>query len=300
MRTTLVLLFSASIACMAAWPYGGQAQDNTAQDAMLMSDIQVLTLTAGKQTTARRSYSVPQLKCVGGSASHRQDLYPATVQCRNVGSDGTNIQWKCEADLNRQVKFGATTISCEGYRDSSDPYVLRGSCGLEYTLDNTGDYRAKRPAPGRYNDQQWDNNNIDQSGSWIGTLFTFGVLGFLAWAIFKAFCSGSPVGTGNTSYAYPTDNTYTSDHHSYNTGYNGYNGHNGYNGQSAGWTPGFWSGLGGGGAMGYMLGRQQRPYYQQQRYPMGVPSNTYHDSPSSNSRDDETRTASAYATTNNR
>lgn len=306
MRTTLLFLLGAVLACL-AWPYGG-AQDNTAQDATLMSDIQVLTLTAGKQTTARRSYSVPQLKCVGGSAAHRQDLYPVTVQCRNVGTDGTNIQWKCEADLNRQVKFGATTISCEGYRDSSDLYVLKGSCGLEYTLDHTGDHRAKRPSGRDSYQQAWtDNNNVDHSGSWFGSIFTFGVLAFIAWAVFKAFCSGSPVG-GNTSYAYPTDNTYTSNN-DYNTGfnghnnYNGYNGHNGYNGynrQSAGWTPGFWSGLGGGGAMGYMFGRQQRPYYQQQRYPMGVPSNAYHDSTSSSSRDDETRTASAYATTNNR
>jgi hypothetical protein len=32
---------------------------------------------------------------------------------------------------------GPVTVSCEGYTSPNDPYVLRGSCGLEYTLEYT-------------------------------------------------------------------------------------------------------------------------------------------------------------------
>lgn len=31
------------------------------------------------------------------------------------------------------------TVGCEGYDSSSDPYVLIGSCSLEYNLESTTD-----------------------------------------------------------------------------------------------------------------------------------------------------------------
>jgi hypothetical protein len=42
--------------------------------------------------------------------------------------------WQCTAELENGVRLGTTDVVCEGYRDRDDPYVLRGSCGLEYTL----------------------------------------------------------------------------------------------------------------------------------------------------------------------
>jgi len=318
MRTTRIVFFIAVlVACIFAWPYGGNNYgqgSQTAQDAILMDDIKVITLSAGKQTTARRTHSVPQLKCVGGSASHRNDLYPSTVQCTNVGSDGTSVQWKCEADLNKQVKFGVTTVSCEGYRDSSDPYVLKGSCGLEYTLDTAGDYSYNKGGSNRYHQQNNyydDSYTYDKSGSWFGSLFTFAVIAFIAFGFLKVCCSGASSSYDRNSYAHPGASTSDySYNNGYNTGYNGYNNgyntgyNNGYNGHqtAGGWTPGFWSGLTGGGAMGYMFGRNNnnnRQYYNQNRYTPGYSSG----SPSSsrnNSSSEESRTASAYATTNNR
>ncbi|MDR3737716.1 MAG: hypothetical protein P4L40_01725 [Terracidiphilus sp.] len=44
-------------------------------------------------------------------------------------------QWKCSAELPSNLAFGTTTVSCEGYDGPEDAYILRGSCGLEYTLN---------------------------------------------------------------------------------------------------------------------------------------------------------------------
>merc|ERR1711964_311971 len=35
------------------------------------------------------------------------------------------------------VTVGSVMVSCEGYSNPDDPYILRGSCGLEYNLDYT-------------------------------------------------------------------------------------------------------------------------------------------------------------------
>ena len=80
---------------------------------------------------------------------------PSSVQCRNVGNDGYNVEWECKADLEQSVRFGPLTVVCEGYDNSEDTYVLRfheklcvvevdelieffrGSCQLEYSLQTT-------------------------------------------------------------------------------------------------------------------------------------------------------------------
>ena len=59
---------------------------------------------------------------------------PDVVQCYNKGSDGIDINWECKADLDKSVRFGELTVSCEGYEYPDDPYILAGSCILQYTL----------------------------------------------------------------------------------------------------------------------------------------------------------------------
>ena len=61
--------------------------------AVLLRDIQALTLYRGRYTTARRSSPVPQLQCVGGSAGC-QAFIPDVVQCQNKGWDGVDVQVK--------------------------------------------------------------------------------------------------------------------------------------------------------------------------------------------------------------
>jgi len=110
------------------------AQDDDAVD---LRDVKVLTLHDGRMTTGRRADPVPQLVCVDGGACRHTALRPRVVQCYNQGHDGQSYQWKCEADLDASVRLGRVTVTCEGYSYSGDRRVLKGSCGLEYTLERT-------------------------------------------------------------------------------------------------------------------------------------------------------------------
>ena len=97
----------------------------------LLSETQSLTLTTGRMTTSRRSYSMAQLSCVGGPCRHS----PNVIQCTNKGTDGNDIQWECKGEMDKNYKFGRLDVVCEGYDYPSDPYILVGSCGLEYTIE---------------------------------------------------------------------------------------------------------------------------------------------------------------------
>ncbi|GAQ81016.1 hypothetical protein KFL_000680330 [Klebsormidium nitens] len=99
-----------------------------------LDDVQALTLQRGKTTTSRRAQSTPQLTCLGGPC----EFEPETVHCENVGSDGMEVQWKCEADLPKDIKFAGTQVTCEGYAHPDDERVLEGSCALEYSLRRVG------------------------------------------------------------------------------------------------------------------------------------------------------------------
>jgi hypothetical protein len=92
-------------------------------DAVRLRDVEVLTFNKGAWTTFRRSSAVPQLKCIGGSASTHSDVVQ-TIQCRNVGFDGTDVNWKCETNIKDQYDLGKSYVTCEGYEYPDDPYVL--------------------------------------------------------------------------------------------------------------------------------------------------------------------------------
>jgi hypothetical protein len=105
-----------------------------ANDAVLLSKVRALTFHDGKLTTARRVDPIPQLTCTGGNA---KGLYAVDVmRCENSGAeyDSEDIQWTCKASLPPEFKLGSTEVICEGYDSPNDPYVLRGSCGVEYRL----------------------------------------------------------------------------------------------------------------------------------------------------------------------
>jgi len=277
-------------------------------DAILLEQIQVLTFNKGQMTTGRRSAPMSQLQCVGGSASSYYDQFPSTVQCRNVGSDGYgNVQWECKADLDSFVRFGQTTVSCEGYNNPEDPYILRGSCGLEYSLDLTEQGRQSKGYNGGHhgyyqqqNAQPYHATHSSNDFSW-GNVIMFVILGFIIVGLLKQ-CS---------------QNSRSSSHTSSNPGYNpGYNpGHSYYGnsppgcapntyGSSYGTTyqPGFWSGFGSGGLLGYLMRpRGYNNYYQTgyaaPSYRSGWGSTSSFGSSTSSSTP---RTASAFASTRRR
>jgi len=105
------------------------------EDAMLLSAIPELHFHKGKKTTSRRTSAIQQLECVGGNVGCKKEYLPKYVRCYNRGVVASDVIWECRAELNVKVQFGATTVNCEGYQHPDDPYILAGSCSLEFTLD---------------------------------------------------------------------------------------------------------------------------------------------------------------------
>ncbi|KAM6149672.1 store-operated calcium entry-associated regulatory factor [Erethizon dorsatum] len=243
-------------------------------DRILLRDVKALTLYYDRYTTSRRLDPIPQLKCVGGTAGC--DSYtPKVIQCQNKGWDGYDVQWECKTDLDIAYKFGKTVVSCEGYDSSEDPYVLRGSCGLEYNLDYTEIGLKKSKESGKhqgfsFSDYYYKLYSADSCAT--GGLVTIGVLLTIAFVVYKLFLSDS-------QYSPPPYSEYPpySQHHQrftswagapppgfksefsgpQNTGHGAASGFgSAFAGQQGYETsgPGFWTGLGTGGILGYLFG----------------------------------------------
>jgi len=157
-----------------------------------LKDVDVLTLYQGKMTNGRRSSPIPQLQCRGGSAGCSAFI-PDVVQCYNRGSDGLEIQWECKTEMPMEYKFGKIQVSCEGYDYPDDPYILAGSCGLEYTIDRTGvnsshDSKKSNGGNSGYSTNGWNNGKSyqDDESSNFGLLVFICIVGFI---IFKALIS---------------------------------------------------------------------------------------------------------------
>jgi len=236
---------------------------------VLLSSIKALTLYAGEKTLSRRGRPVPQLTCIGDACKY---WTPDAVQCINVGGDGVDVNWKCDADLLDTLRFGRVTVSCEGWSGPGDTHVLQGSCGLEYRLVQIpGTFRPSTPGTSQFSNfaKSWiDVNNI------FGTVFNIlwaAVFLFFAWSIIKScFAPGNtarqapPRFTGNTGgggggprptrrWPWGNDGGDTNgppppysqnDSSSYNAG--------------GRWQPGFWTGLGMGGIAASLYGLNRR------------------------------------------
>ncbi|KNA97266.1 hypothetical protein FOXG_02054 [Fusarium oxysporum f. sp. lycopersici 4287] len=122
------------------------------KDAIKLSDVRSLTLRGnGAMTNHRRVGAIPQLRCVSKKALC--ELYDIDVmRCTNEGSGwgDEDIQWSCTASLPEELKLVTTDVICEGYNSPDDPYVLKGSCGVEYrvALTRKGERRYPNIANG--------------------------------------------------------------------------------------------------------------------------------------------------------
>ncbi|KAH7919508.1 DUF1183-domain-containing protein [Leucogyrophana mollusca] len=96
-----------------------------------LDSIPALTFYKNSITAARRTSPIAQLICLGKPCFLYQ---PEVVRCKNIGGSGTDVDWKCEADLPSSLRFGKVEVSCEGWNGPGDPYVMKGSCSLEYNL----------------------------------------------------------------------------------------------------------------------------------------------------------------------
>ncbi|KAG7007978.1 hypothetical protein G7Y79_00007g021030 [Physcia stellaris] len=232
---------------------------------ILLSNVKTLTLRKDLKTSHRRVSAVPQLKCIGGVC----DLYQVDVlRCKNQGSDydAENIQWTCTSSLPGEIKLGATDVICEGFEGPDDPYVLKGSCGVEYRLLLTekGEERYGRRGGGS---DYGDGNS--KSEKWVGVVFWCIFVGVILWMLYAIFVRDAGVRLGGGEGRNPWGGG------GWGGGpggddppppYSRYSSSKQYGaapraGQE-GWRPGFWSGALGGAAAGYMAGNRgqaQRP-----------------------------------------
>ena len=128
------------------------AQYNGMHSKVLLHHVKTLTLNKNEYTKYRRTASILQLNCVGGSARSESDKVEV-VQCINTGFNGKDYSWKCKSYLPKNLRLGKLSISCEGFDYADDPYVLVGSCGLDYNLEYVTLHRPQ-PQPIPYTNNQ--------------------------------------------------------------------------------------------------------------------------------------------------
>jgi hypothetical protein len=273
---TLALIFQAcpTLAARVTSP------NKVPKNAVLLSNVKTLTVHANKKTASRRVSPVPQLQCVGPPSVCQ--LYAIDVmRCANEGSDydAESIQWACKASLPEEFKLGSTDVSCEGYESSEDPYVLKGSCGVEYRLLLTEQGEEKY---GRKNDAVQGGHisgTSEEIASIVFVAIFFGVLFIILRSLYRAWQrdgrrpGGDRLGGGggwgggpddddppppydDFSYRPPKKRAYTP---RTTTGTRASSSRAGNNQQ--GWRPGFWTGTAAGAAAGYLAGNrnQARP-----------------------------------------
>ncbi|XDG01300.1 hypothetical protein ABKA04_000915 [Annulohypoxylon sp. FPYF3050] len=244
-------------------------------NAILLSQVRTLTLRGDNaQTAHRRVPSVPQLKCVSSPSICRLHAIDV-MRCTNQGSgyDSEDIQWSCTAPLPPELKLGSTDVACEGYSGPDDPYVLKGSCGVEYRLALTeiGEQRYPDVAKGSGGWGWGGGGDRDRgSGSTDPSAIAFVVIFALVclWIIYSACVAG------NQDPARPGAQRRRNNWGGFGGGFDpgfGPGGGGGGDGwddppppypggpkfsssQSQGWRPGFWTGLAGGAAAGYAAG----------------------------------------------
>ena len=191
------------------------------------------------------------------------------MRCKNQGSDydDENIQWTCTASLPSEFKLGSTDVICEGYDSSNDPYVLKGSCGVEYRLILTD---AGEEKYGRGGGNIWEGFKEKGHVNWPAIIFWGIFISVVGWMIYSAFIrdrrGGIRPGAGGNTWGFggggPPGGDDPPPPYDYTPKPSSTRGAAPVPGEQ-GWRPGFWSGALGGAAAGYMAGnRGQQPRNQ--------------------------------------
>ena len=236
---------------------------------VLLSNIKTLTLRRGLKTTHNRVSPLPQLNCIGGTA---KDLYDVDVlRCKNAGSsyDNADVEWTCTASLPAEFKLGSTDVICEGFAGPDDPYVLKGSCGVEYRLMLT---RLGEEKYGKKGSDLWEGFGGKAKGGNIAAgIFWLVFVGVVVWMIYAAFFrehdarrplnrGGFGGGGGHDDPPPPYDYHPPPSKPRANVTPRAARAAPG----QQGWRPGFWTGAMGGAAAGYMAGNRGNQAQQQQ------------------------------------
>ena len=109
-----------------------------------MTEITSLLLSSSQLTVGKRFTPEPQLQCVEGCSITKIEQ----MLCKNIGTDGITVNWKCDA-LNVSFdnrKFTDIQVICEAYTENENfqenqtgyqrsDNVVAGSCFVKYSLD---------------------------------------------------------------------------------------------------------------------------------------------------------------------
>lgn len=182
-------LFSKVLVCILISIESGRCQK------IKLTEIDHLTFHKDRLTTGRRLSPVSQLKCDSNlyliSYSNCYKFQPQIVHCYNRNVGGLVVQWECKADLDKRVQFSVLKVSCEGYEYTSDPYVLIGSCGLEYSLETR--------SPKSFND--YYGNNL-YGPSRLSNVLTFIILVIIMLFIYKSCCKKTQQSEVDANYPF--------------------------------------------------------------------------------------------------
>ncbi|CEF70829.1 Store-operated calcium entry-associated regulatory factor [Strongyloides ratti] len=121
--------------------------------------VKYLTFRNDVYSTGRRTFPQLQLQRIGGDAPEDSILEFAECHQINYGSFGP--EWKCKDNHKKDLEVSSFIVSCEGYDNENDQYILDGSCVLKYELD-------KRTI--------MDENENDAFYFWIFMLFVVGCI----------------------------------------------------------------------------------------------------------------------------
>ncbi|KAI0709785.1 hypothetical protein C8Q76DRAFT_80283 [Earliella scabrosa] len=239
-----------------------------------LAKIPSLTFYKDSQTLSRRGQPIPQLTCIGKPCRLYQ---PEAVRCTNIGGSGTDVDWKCEADLPDSLRFGRVQVSCEGWDGPGDPYVMKGSCGLEYRLVQVpaglrGSGADDPSYPARFS--RWLHELAEDPIAFAFALLWVAVLALIIYNAVKS-CFGSRTRTdtrgGSTPRAPPPRGPGSGWFSGWGTHPDSYGPpppytkhapHSGQGvGDAGGWRPGFWTGA----ALGW-LGTQWMNRQREQQH----------------------------------
>lgn len=141
-----------------------------------LDSVRSLTFYKDSRTDSRRGSYLPQLNCIGKPCS----LYtPDVVRCRNAGGSGTDVDWKCEADLPEALRFGRVEVSCEGWNGPGDAYIMKESCSLDYRL-------VEVPAELRGNHNPLFPRRSTDLASTLFSMLWFAVLAFIVYSFYQS------------------------------------------------------------------------------------------------------------------
>ncbi len=125
-----------------------RAQVSVSSDALLLSSLcsnwqeqpqaseirynhELIPYTCPANYNPNVDYYHPQMQCKGDLCA--RECQPTSITCYQ----SVNEEWKCFNDTLLPIegmKMGNVYVVCEPYYSSDDPYILEGSCFVEYEL----------------------------------------------------------------------------------------------------------------------------------------------------------------------